>query len=60
MSKVAVSIEYVEAQREADSEWTLANDQVDAIALLAPVTNLPATVLAGIRNAHELVLADVA
>ncbi|MGD9886170.1 MAG: hypothetical protein AB7F22_35785 [Reyranella sp.] len=59
LSKVAVSLEYVEQQDIYDAQWTWADDQAEAIALLDPVTDHGSTVLIGIAQAHALVLADL-
>jgi hypothetical protein len=59
MSKVAVSLRYVEYQLDEFTQWTQADDGAEAVALLAPVTFAPQTVLVGIANALDLVLADI-
>jgi len=58
MSKVAVSLEYVEKQQALGTEWTWADDQAEAMALLDPVTDNPHSVLIGIVQANTLVTAD--
>jgi len=55
LSKVAVSLEYVEQQQEHGASWTLAINGPQAVALVEPVTSLPLTVLAGTANAAHLV-----
>lgn len=60
MSKVAVNIEYVQAQQQLGSQWTAADDRAESVALLEGVGAAPQTVLIGFVQAHELVLADVA
>jgi hypothetical protein len=59
MSKVAVSLHYVEAQKELHTAWTPADDLAEAKALLDGVTNEASTVLVGIAQADRLVEADV-
>jgi hypothetical protein len=54
LSKVAVSLEYVLQQIEHGSSWTLAANGAQAVALVAPVSDLPLTVLAGTANAAYL------
>jgi subtilisin family serine protease len=59
MSKVAVSLEYVQQQQLYGTQWTAADDKAEAVALLDPVGDLPETLLIGMANAHNLVLADM-
>lgn len=59
ISKVAVSLEYVQQQQLYGTEWTWADDQAEAMALLDPVGDAPETLLIGMANAHALVLADM-
>jgi hypothetical protein len=59
MSKVAVSLEYVQQQQLYRTEWTWADDQAEAMALLDPVGDVPETLLIGMANAQSLVLADI-
>jgi pectate lyase len=59
MSKVAVSLHYVEAQKEYHSIWS-GDDLAEARALIHGVTNVAATVLVGIAQADWLVSADAA
>ena len=54
MGKVAVSVDYVQEQRERDITWLGASDVAAATALLDPVTSDPSSVLIGVRNAEEL------
>jgi hypothetical protein len=60
MSKVAVSIEYVEEQQRLGSLWTPADDGAEARTLLQAVTADPLSVLVGVARAHDLVVADIA
>jgi hypothetical protein len=59
ISKVAVSLEYVQQQQFYGTEWTWADDQAEAVALLDPVGDAPETLLIGMANAQTLVLADL-
>jgi len=59
MSKVVVGIEYVKQQLEWSTQWTKADDQAEATALLHAVTNDPQTLLIGIAQAQNLVVADL-
>ena len=58
MSKVAVSLEYVEEQARLGTSWTQQDDGAEATALLDAVTDAPQSVLTGIAQAHALVAAD--
>lgn len=53
IGRVAVNLEYVEAQQEAGAPWLLASDGPYARALLDAVTADPQTVLVGIANADR-------
>ncbi|MBM3508376.1 MAG: DUF4214 domain-containing protein [Alphaproteobacteria bacterium] len=59
MSKVAVSLEYAQQQGLYGTEWTWADDQAEAMALLDPVGDVPETLLIGMANAQALVMADL-
>jgi hypothetical protein len=59
MSKVAVGLAYVHEQQQLGAAWSDAADGANATALLQAVTSNPQTVLVGIAQAHNLVLADV-
>ncbi|MFO1086143.1 MAG: DUF4214 domain-containing protein [Reyranellaceae bacterium] len=58
MSKVAVSLHYVEAQKKLHTIWTSADDLPEAKALIDAVTDVASTVLVGIAQADRLVAAD--
>jgi hypothetical protein len=57
MGKVAVSLEYVHQQAQHQVQYNGATDQAAATALLHAVTNDPATVLVGIKQADLLIAA---
>ena len=57
MGKVAVSLDYVQEQHERNTGWLGASDVAAATALLDPVTSDPLSVLAGIRNAEDIIAA---
>ncbi len=57
MGKVAVSLDYVQEQHERNTGWLGSSDVAAATALLDPVTSDPLSVLAGIRNAEDLIAA---
>ncbi|MGD9884783.1 MAG: DUF4214 domain-containing protein, partial [Reyranella sp.] len=59
MSKVAVSLHYVEAQKVHHAAWT-SDSLAEATALLHGVTNAAATVLVGIAQVDRLIAEDVA
>ena len=59
LSKVTVSLAYVEAQTAAGSEWTAVQDKAGAVALIDAVTDYAPTMLVGIAQAHALVIADI-
>lgn len=59
MSKTEVSLKYVEEQVLHGTQWTLADDRAEAVALIDPVTDHGSTVLIGIAQAHALVMADI-
>ncbi|WP_395709584.1 DUF4214 domain-containing protein [Reyranella sp.] len=58
MSKVAVSIHYVDGQRELNTSWTAADDLAEARALVDAVTSDASTILVGLATADRLVAAD--
>lgn len=58
MSKVAVSLHYVEAQKELHTTWTQLDDLAEAKALIGSVTGTQSAVLIGIADADRLVAAD--
>lgn len=58
ISKVAVSLHYVDAQDLSLTEWTHEDDLAEAVNLLDPVTNAFQTVLVGMKNAEILVEFD--
>jgi hypothetical protein len=58
MSKVAVSLHYVEAQKELHTAWTEIDDLAEAKALIGAVTGTQLAVLVGISEADRLVAAD--
>ena len=53
MSKVAVSLHYVEAQKKLHTTWTSGDDQAEAKALIDVVTDVASTVLVGIAQADR-------
>ena len=55
MGKVAVSIDYVNEQREHDTQWAGAADIAAATSLLDAVTSAPQSILTGIRTAEILI-----
>jgi len=55
MGKVAVSIDYVDEQREHDTQWAGAADIAAATSLLDAVTSAPQSILTGIRTAEILI-----
>jgi hypothetical protein len=55
MSKVAVSLEYVQQQEQHHTQWTGASDVAAATQLLHAVTSDPQTVLIGIKAADALI-----
>jgi hypothetical protein len=55
MGKVAVSLEYVHQQEQRHIQYNGTTDQTAATALLHAVTNDPATVLVGIKQADQLI-----
>jgi len=55
MSKVAVSLEYVEEQAAFGTPWSMAENRAEAVALLEPVTSDPLSTLAGTAHAESLV-----
>ena len=57
MSKVAVSLEYVEQQELHGTVWAGASDTTAATALLHGVTSDPTTLLVGLKNAETLIMA---
>ncbi|MFO1157719.1 MAG: DUF4214 domain-containing protein [Reyranellaceae bacterium] len=58
MSKVAVSMHYVQAQKDLHTTWTSTDDGAEATALVHAVTNAASTLLVGIAQADRLVAAD--
>ncbi|WP_395714806.1 hypothetical protein [Reyranella sp.] len=60
MSKVAVSLHYVEAQKEYHAAWTSSDDLMEARALIHDVTGAASTMLVGIAQADKLVATDAA
>ncbi|MGD9883406.1 MAG: DUF4214 domain-containing protein [Reyranella sp.] len=59
MGKVAVNMEYVQEQQRLGSVWTAADDGAEARTLLQTVTADPLSVLVGVAQAHDLVVADL-
>jgi hypothetical protein len=57
MGKVAVSLEYVHQQVQHQVQYNGTTDQAPATALLHAVTNDPASVLVGIKQADQLIAA---
>jgi len=57
-NKLAVANYYTEAVLDANATWTLADDQADAIAVLADVTSATASVTTAQTLADNLVSAD--
>ncbi|WP_395714912.1 M10 family metallopeptidase C-terminal domain-containing protein [Reyranella sp.] len=58
IGKVAVNLEYVHEQQRLGTLWTAADDGAEASALIHGITADPRTVLVGIAQAQNLVLAD--
>jgi hypothetical protein len=59
VGKVAVNLEYVHEQQRLGTHWTGSSDAAEATALMQGVTADPRTVLVGIAQAQNLVLADL-
>ncbi|MFO1085078.1 MAG: SGNH/GDSL hydrolase family protein [Reyranellaceae bacterium] len=57
MSKIAVSLDYVQEQHKHGTAWAGASDIVTATALLDGVTDSAQTVLTGLKNADVLITA---
>ena len=55
MGKVAVALEYVQAQELHGTQWAGNSDRIAATQLLDPVTSDPLTVVIGVKNADALV-----
>jgi hypothetical protein len=55
MSKIAVSLKYVQQQEEQGASWTLAENGAQAVTLVSAVTSEPLTVLTGTANADKIV-----
>jgi hypothetical protein len=60
LGKVAVSLSYVHDQQQYNAPWTAVDDAAAATALLRAVTDDPQTVLVGVVQAYNLVLASLA
>jgi len=60
LGKVAVSLSYVHDQQRFHAPWTAIDDGAPATALLDAVTAAPQTVLVGVVQAYNLVLASLA
>jgi hypothetical protein len=59
MGRVAVSLAYAHAQETFGTPWTAADNLTEARNILAPVAETPGTVLVGIANAENAVLAHL-
>jgi hypothetical protein len=57
---MAVNLGYVHDQQRFHAPWTAVDDAADATALLHAVTADPQTVLIGVVQAYNLVLASLA
>jgi len=60
LGKIAVSLSYVHDQERFHAPWTAIDDAAPATALLDGVTADPQTVLVGVMQAYDLVLASLA
>jgi len=60
LGKMAVSLSYVHDQQRYHAPWTAIDDAAPAMALLDGVTADPETVLVGVVQAYNLVLASLA